>query len=181
MQCFVAANPSLIPPLYWWESFQWCRRCKWISALIRVMHLRPGWSHILLLTFSHHLFGRFRAESDIPNAPSNKTYKKKVVASGFPSCGEMIKLQLRLRKQQGASDQSAPIQLTWMKWFGLTLEFSCVLYMAIVAPLVMSGIYNDVSVTPCVIKSTCSRIGTFESYLQMRHSLDSNRSPLTAS
>ena len=131
MQCFAWGCSKPRAPaffffsfFYWWDSFQWCMKCNRISGFINLKNLHTGWSHILLLTFSHHLFWHFfGAESDISIMILMKHAKKKVVASRFPSCGKMVKLQWRLKKQQGSSDQSALIYMAKMRLF-----FRCFIY-----------------------------------------------------
>ena len=114
------------PPPYWWDSCQWRMRCKWTPLLIRgdafcilVLHTSFGFD------FQSSSFVRFRAESDIPDAPANKTCKtarererererERVVASRFPSCGEMATLQLEHRR----NSRVPAISQLWSRWPG---------------------------------------------------------------
>ena len=118
-------SPFLSPPPYWWDSCQWRMRCKWTSLLIR----GDAFCILVQLTFfafdfQSSSFGRFRAESGIPNAPANKTCKtesererEREREREKDSCCFKVSILWwgddtaagAPEKQQGAGDQSALI------------------------------------------------------------------------
>lgn len=149
--------------LDWWDSFQRCIKCKGSISSFRVIdldvdHIFCFWLSVIIFSFFF-----FWAESDIPNVPSNKTCKK-VLASRFPSCGEIIKL---LGRRNSRVPTISPILYRWPKWnaFHLNSESSLVLH--IIITVVSKSIFRFYDPFNLFVKASficcagCTRQGFF--------------------